>query len=890
MALNKRLVSRVALLVLAVALMAGCGGKEERKEKYLERGKAYLAEKNYDKARIEFKNVLQIDPKMAEAYLNLGQIYEAEQEWQKAFGNFKKAAELDPALVTPRLKLARMYVAQYGALRARDEQTKAANALGLAKEQVDAVLKIDPKNMEGLALQAAIWAQGGDTDRAVTQLERVLDNDAGLEFAAITLMGIYEQSGRGNEAEQVLLRAIERSDDPIELQRALSRLYIKHKQNDKAGKVLRAIVEANPDQLGYRVSLASFLSQIGRIDEAEQVLRDAIKADPDDAQRYLLLAQFLVSKRDRDTAIAEMKGIIAQRPDLTDLQFGLASLYIGAGKVTEAKRILKRLIADYDVQPDGIKARVELARLILSSEPESPRAQALISEVLAVNPRDNDALLIRGRLAARRKDYVSAINDFRSVLKDQPGSVEVLRLLAAAHQANGDQELARDTLARAVEVAPDNAEIRLSMARLLVQENDLDGALAQVDAVLQRDEGQQQALALKYELLARKGDMKGLERLVRQMQVVAPDEEGGYIGEARLRMAQKDYSAALDILDKVLAKNPDSIAALFSKVDVLVAEKKYREAIPIVESLQRLRPDVADAYFRKARLLQELGDVKGALAQYELALDKAPDNAQVLAALVSLESRQEGNVEGVEKRLKEVLEKNPRHPNANDLLGALYLSQKAFPEAEQAFRKQLEIYPEDGIAYAQLAQVKLAQGDIQGAGEVFEQGLGVLPDSIRLLIGLAGIRERQKDYDAAISLYEKVLERQPGNAVSINNLAALLSDHREDPASLDRAAKLAETLEKAKQVAFLDTAGWVYYRKGDYSKAVGILKAVVDKAPQVPVFHYHLGMAYLKKGDKNLAREHLSKAVGEDAAYDGVEEARSALAGLQPALLKKSDN
>ena len=100
----------VAAVLLFVFLLAGCGGAEERKAKYLERGKTYFEEENYDKARVEFKNVLQIDPKSADPYYFLGQIVEQEQGWRNAFVYYSKAVELDPEHVDARIHLGRFYV------------------------------------------------------------------------------------------------------------------------------------------------------------------------------------------------------------------------------------------------------------------------------------------------------------------------------------------------------------------------------------------------------------------------------------------------------------------------------------------------------------------------------------------------------------------------------------------------------------------------------------------------------------------------------------------------------------------------------------------------------------------------------------------------------------
>ena len=63
--------STVLFLFVTTTLIA-CSGGEDRQAKYLERAKNYLELENYDKARIEAKNVLQINPKNADAHSNLG--------------------------------------------------------------------------------------------------------------------------------------------------------------------------------------------------------------------------------------------------------------------------------------------------------------------------------------------------------------------------------------------------------------------------------------------------------------------------------------------------------------------------------------------------------------------------------------------------------------------------------------------------------------------------------------------------------------------------------------------------------------------------------------------------------------------------------------------------
>ncbi len=874
------LLKKLLIITLTVGLLSACGGKEERKAKYLEKGKTYLAEENYDKASVEFRNVLQIDPKDAEGYYYLGLVQEKKKSWSGAMANFDKAVQLDPGLVDARVHLARLFLAQASAPAVRESEKSLANVMGLLQEQINEIRSRAPDSLDGLVLEATVWANDGEVDKAIAQLEQVAAKDPANRSGVVLLSGLYERAGRKGDAEAILEKAIASSDKSVVFQKRLSQIYTLHGKNDKAEAVLREIVKNDPGNMAARVDLASFLARTEQVDKAEQALRDTVAADPDDAQRYLLLAEFLAAKRDKQAAIDELSKAAADKPELTDLRFALVKLYLANEQRDEAVKALEDVIKQQGTDPAGLRARVILARLLAAADMGDERVPELIAEVLKENPGDNDALLVKGKLAAYQKNFAEAIGDFRSVLKDQPDSEEVLLLLSAAHLANGEKELAVDTLKSGVEINPGSVALHLRLANLLARQGDIDSALRQVDLVLKDDAKNQRALQVKFDLLARKGDAKGVEEVARLMQEIAPDKETGYIEEARLRYAQKDYDAAITLLDRALEKNPDSISAVLAKMDVLTAQKKYDGAMVLTDRLLEISPGIPEAYYRRGKLLQAQGKPEEAIKQYELVLEKAPDSAEALSVLIGLEVK-EGRKEEAEKRLLDILKDNPQHASANGLLGILYSSNKDYAAAEKAFERQIEISPETASTYIQLSQSRRLQDDVEGAVAALQQGLEKLPDNVSLQLALAGMREIQKDYEAAISIYEKVLDQHPNNAVAVNNLAALLSDHRNDAASLEKAMELAAILEQSDQAAFLDTAGWVYYRKGDYKKAVEVLKKAVDSQPEVPVFQYHLGMAYFGLGDKSAAAEHLRKATTAEAGYDGIDEARETLKKLQ---------
>jgi tetratricopeptide (TPR) repeat protein len=779
-----------SLAFVVVTLLSGCGGSEERKAEYLERGRKYFEEKNYDKAKVEFKNVLQIDPKTAKPYFYLGQIEESKQKWPEAFGLYLKAAELDPGDIDPKVKLAKFYLLG-------KETEKVA-------ELLDAILKVAPDHVEARTLKAALANLKGDAASAISEMTRITAQHPSRADAFLVLAMLYEQQKNLDEAEKILRRGLAENPGNAVLQLSLARLSLQMNKADTAEELLKQLIAAQPEQLEHRNALAGFYIQQQRLDDAEKVYRDAVRADSKDGRRYLLLAEFLARRGKPEDAIAELRKAIAGNPKDAAPRFGMAGLYEQQRNGKEAERTYQDIIALDERAPDALKAKNRLALLSVVQGREKP-AIRLIEEILAENPLDNQALLLQGRIALSHRDAQKATASFRSILKDQPESVEVLGLLAAAHLLDGKPALARESLEKAVAANPADFASHKNLVEFLVQ--------------------------------------------------------------------QKDHRLALEKIDAFLKSNPKSLEGLNLKADVLALSEKPDELKALLEQVKADFPDHGFAAFRLGSFYQGQKKYDAALAEYEDAARKSQNDYDPLKAIVGvyLEMQQPDKALA---RMEKTLGENPRHPTAYQLLAAYHLSQNQEEKAIKALNKAIENNPRWLLPYANLGTYHEQKGQRDLALETYRKGLEVLPGEVNLLMNLARVYESAKDYGNAIKQYELILKDHPDNLLAVNNVASLLSLDATDKADLTRALALAKRFEESEEPAFLDTLAWIHYQLGDLDKALSLQAKAVEKAPETPIFHYHLGMIQLRRGEGALAREHLKKAIDSGKDFIGLDEAR----------------
>jgi len=786
----------LTLISIVAGNLAGCGGAEESKTEHFERAKKYLEENNLDKAKVELKNVLQIDPKFAKPYFYLGQIEEAKQNWRAAFGFYQKTVELDANDTEAKIKLAALYLM--------------AKQADKAQELIEAARTAAPDNVDVRMLGASLANLKGNREPAIAEMKIIAAENPARVDAFLGLAALYSQAGKLQEAENTLQQGLTSNPGNTTLLMTLAKLSLQQNKPAQTEEILKQLIASQPATLGFRTTLADVYTQQNRLADAEQVLRAAIEADRNDPNRYLLLAQFLARGGKSEEAVAGLVGAIKALPEAMPLRFGLASLYEQLNRADQAEQTYRELIELDKDTPDALKAKVQLARLALAKG-QTDAATQWLNDVLEKNPNDTQALLLRGSMALSRNDAQQAIASFRSILKDAPDNLDVLTLLARGYLLDGKTALAQETFDKASTTHPENFGARKNLVEFLVQ--------------------------------------------------------------------QKNNAAAMEKLDEFLKVKPNSLEGLNLKADLLALEQKTGEAEALLKRIKADFPDKPIGAFRLATLYQSQKKFDQALAEYEQALRKSENDYEPLKAIVGVYLAMQKPDKAL-ARLKKALADNPKHPTAHQLLGLYYATQKQYDEAVKACTKAIEVNPRWPLPYVNLAAVYEQQGKTDRAIETYEQGLRVVPRDPNLYMNLARLYQVQENYDNAIKTYENALAVNPNDALVINNLASLLSMDAGNAENLKRALELAKRFESSSQPVFVDTLAWIYYLQKDYDKALPLMQKAVDKAPEIPILRYHLGMVYFKKDEKALAKEELTKAVGAGKEFDGLAEAKETLKKL----------
>jgi tetratricopeptide (TPR) repeat protein len=554
-----------------------------------------------------------------------------------------------------------------------------------------------------------------------------------------------------------------------------------------------------------------------------------------------------------DEAIIEYRGAIQLDPKLGEARRKLGDAYAKKGDQANAAR---EYIRGADLLPDDADLQlVAGASLLLAGQFEDARAR--VDKVLAKDPKNGRALLIRANALAGLKDTNSAIAQLEEAVKADPKASQAYSNLGTLLMSKGQKDEAEYSYRRAVEVAPTAVEPLLALGNFLwnsgrkpeaeqafthALELDPKNRLARrMLAVFYLGSGQAAEAESQFKWLADNGD--ALSRLALAdfygtvgrpddaravLQTVVADPTV-YVAVrtrlATLAVSQGNRQDADKWLGEALAKEPNNVDALNTKAQFLVGDRKFDEALVAADAAAKADASSARAHYLRGTALAAGNHFDDAVAALNEAIRLNPKYVSAQLELAQVE-RARGERAAAVEASKQAVGSAPADPVARLILVRNLIANRELARAETELTALLKQYPNVGAVHAQMGLVQqAAHNDTAGARRSFERALQLDPKSTEALTGLVGL--------------DLLVAKKPADAFA--RIDAALKAAPDDP-------------------DLLMLAGRTYTSTKDYAKAEASYRRVMEIAPQ------RLG-AYTALGQLLVTQARVDDALKEFDAF-----------------------
>jgi predicted Zn-dependent protease len=358
---------RAISIVFLFALVDGCSRTPEQREAlHLDKGKKYLAEKEYRKAWIEFRVASQNMPKDAVPVYLLGMTYLSQGAYKNAAEAFQKAITLNPRHEAAQYQLARFKVG-----------TDKPELLNEAKQVLSGWTLSHPDDAEALAALGFVDAKLGNRDEAIRMLETAGAKDSATIQVASRVVAVYAARGDGNAVKEVA--------------------------GTLAGKLPHSPEAA---VLNAEVSLAVHDTSTA---DAEIDRALSLKADFRPALQLRLRRELAMD----DTLRAEQTALALSRLPQQDLWGTYARQLFSEKKIDQGTAEFERELREHN---NDIVLRNDYAATLLQAN-RRKEAEAVAGATLEKHPNDGTALLLWTILEIDRGSLDAASKDIRRLRK-----------------------------------------------------------------------------------------------------------------------------------------------------------------------------------------------------------------------------------------------------------------------------------------------------------------------------------------------------------------------------------------------------------------------------------------------------------------------------------------
>ncbi|HUA67817.1 MAG TPA: tetratricopeptide repeat protein [Candidatus Saccharimonadales bacterium] len=683
------------------------------------------------------------------------------------------------------------------------------------------------------------YFDAGQYEQAEIEYKNVL-HDTPKNVQAWGRLGIiYFNQGRSLEAFPILSKAEQLGTTNLDVRLKLGTIYLGVGKLKEARAEADFVLEKNPQDDQALILLAETAATANEVTETSQRLLN-LRQKADNASLEMALGTLAFRQRDLNAAESDFKRATALNPKFADAYTALANVYVAQKDFKQADQSFQMAS---ELAPSRPEKGVQYAQFkILTGAADAGRQ--LLEGIVKKSPDYLPAWLALAQLSAAENDYTNGLTLLDNVLSRDPQNFDGLLLQGRLELLLGNTAEATTDLERMAAAFSQAPSVRYQLAQAYLAGRQTDKAVDSLNQALTLNPNYADAILLLAEIQIRSGN-------------TAP---------------------AIVSLTHLIQQQPQIVQARLLLAEAYRAQGALDGAIQIYQGLEQAYPQSAQIPVLLGAAFLQQNQNAAARAEFEKALQLAPDYLPALEQLVNLDLVDKQYAVALQQ-VQQRVEKNPKTAALQILLGKILAAQGDTNQAEAVLSKAISLQPDDQAAYLLRAQLYDATGQSQKAVADLQTALAKEPKDVAALMLMGGILNSEKDYEGARDAYEKLLALTPNNAVALNNLACVYADHLDQ---LDQAYSLARQARDAAPTdpSIADTLGWILYRQGQYSSALPLLRESAGKLYAVPEIQFHLGMACYMTGDEADAKTSLQRALQLTGDFPEKDECNQYLAVL----------
>ncbi|WP_028579879.1 tetratricopeptide repeat protein [Desulfogranum japonicum] len=496
-----------------------------------------------------------------------------------------------------------------------------------------------------------------------------------------------------------------------------------------------------------------------------------------------------------------------------------------------------------------------------------------------------------GRHAELQLQFDEALEAYEKSLICDLNSSFLSRKIPLLLMKMNRQDEAQSWLERYIEQHAETSEMRMLLAKSLVQQNKIDQAIVQYKLLSQNNPELPAPQLLLAELFLSRNEFTQTRNVLEKMidtgigvypakvLMAQTYETQGEIANAihwyraaleenwsaeilmeigKLQVEAEEYQDAISTYSQILEKNKFDENARIGLIHVYQLQDKEEQVLAELRNLRDVSENPARVDFTIARLHAGNGEYDKAIEVLEQLLeeDSLPEARLFLAQLYYRMERSDQALEQLQ--LISLYE--------DFYQDVLYLEVRILQEqdrTEEAVNIMEEMLLQPDLRSPELFVILAMLYQVQGKNDMvqttYERAVVAYPKNDKLLYEYGLFLENSGDHVTALNIMQDVIALNPDNAAALNFVGYTWADNSQH---LEQALNyIQKAVELKPEDGYIrDSLGWVLFKMGKVDQAILELEKAIKLSPQDAAIHDHLGDAYLDSGNLQKALEAYKQA------------------------------